>query len=111
MTVNVAAPKVPLILPPADAYGGDLVIPDIGIPGSVIDDLEGPWLELLTRERMRELVPERAADSHKGEFGRVLVIAGSTARTGSAHISSLCSLRSGAGLVSIAAPRSAVATI
>ena len=57
MTVTLAAPKVPLILPPADAYGGDLVIADIGIPGSVIDELEGPWLELLTRERMRELVP------------------------------------------------------
>ena len=33
MTVTLAAPKIPLILPPADAYGGDLVIADIGIPG------------------------------------------------------------------------------
>ena len=102
MTVTLAAPKMPLILPPADAYGGDLVIADIGIPGSVIDELDGPWLELLTRERMRELVPARAADSHKGDFGRVLVIAGSIGRTGAAHLTALGALRSGAGLVTIA---------
>jgi ADP-dependent NAD(P)H-hydrate dehydratase / NAD(P)H-hydrate epimerase len=111
MTVTLAAPKIPLILPPADAYGGDLVIADIGIPSSVIDELEGPWLELLTRERMRELVPSRAADSHKGDFGRVLVIAGSIGRTGAAHLAALGALRSGAGLVTIATPRSAVATL
>src|SRR5215471_12424000 len=106
MTVTLAAPKVPLILPPADVYGGDLVIADIGIPAAVIDELDGPWLELLTRERMRELVPARAADSHKGDFGRVLVIAGSFGRTGAAHLAALGALRSGAGLVTIATPRS-----
>src|SRR4051794_40641221 len=73
MTVTLAAPKLPLILPPADVFAGDLVIADIGIPGPVIEELEGPWLELLTREHMREIVPARAADSHKGDFGRVLV--------------------------------------
>jgi NAD(P)H-hydrate epimerase len=111
MTVTLAAPKIPLILPPADAYGGDLVIADIGIPAAVIDELEGPWLELLTRERMRELVPARAADSHKGDFGRVLVVAGSVGRTGAAHLAAIGALRSGAGLVTIATPRSCVATL
>jgi NAD(P)H-hydrate epimerase len=106
MTVTLAAPKLPLILPPADAYGGDLVIADIGIPSSVIDELDGPSLELLTRERMRELVPARVADSHKGDFGRVLVIAGSLGRTGAANLAATGALRSGAGLVTIAAPRS-----
>ena len=111
MTVTLAAPKIPLILPPVDAYGGDLVIADIGIPAGVIDELEGPWLELLTRERMRELVPVRAADSHKGDFGRVLVIAGSLGRTGAAHLAALGALKSGAGLVTVATARSCVATV
>jgi NAD(P)H-hydrate epimerase len=108
MTVTLAAPKIPLVLPPADAFAGDLVIADIGIPGSVIDELDGPWLELLTRERMRELVPARAAESHKGDFGRVLVVAGSVGRTGAAHLAALGALRSGAGLVTVATARSAV---
>ncbi|HET7619062.1 MAG TPA: NAD(P)H-hydrate dehydratase [Vicinamibacterales bacterium] len=106
MTVTLAAPKIPLVLPPADAYAGDLVIADIGIPAGVIDELDGPWLELLSRERMRELVPSRAADSHKGDFGRLLVIAGSLGRTGAAHLAALGALRSGAGLVTVATPRS-----
>jgi ADP-dependent NAD(P)H-hydrate dehydratase / NAD(P)H-hydrate epimerase len=111
MTVTLAAPKIPLILPPADAYGGDLVIADIGIPGAVIDELDGPWLEILTRERMRELVPTRAAESHKGDFGRVLVVAGSFGKTGAAHLAALGALKSGAGLVTVATPRSCVATV
>jgi NAD(P)H-hydrate epimerase len=106
MTVTMAAPKIPLVFPPADSRAGDLVIADIGIPYPVIDELEGPYLELLTREKMRELVPARTADSHKGDFGRVLVVAGSTGRTGAAHLAAQGALRSGAGLVTVATPRS-----
>ncbi len=106
MTVTLAAPKIPLILPPADSHGGDLVIADIGIPLPVLDEVGGPYIELLTRERMRELVPARAADSHKGDFGRVLVVAGSLGRSGAAHLAAIGALRSGAGLVTIATPRS-----
>jgi ADP-dependent NAD(P)H-hydrate dehydratase / NAD(P)H-hydrate epimerase len=106
MTITLAAPKIPLILPPADTHSGDLVIADIGIPLPILDDVEGPYIELLTRERMRELVPTRAADSHKGDFGRVLVIAGSLGRSGAAHLAATGALRSGAGLVTVATPRS-----
>jgi NAD(P)H-hydrate epimerase len=108
MTVTLAAPKIPLVFPPADRHAGDLVIADIGIPYPVIDELEGPYLELLTRERIRELVPTRAADSHKGDFGRVLIVAGSLGRTGAAHLAAVGALRSGAGLVTVATPRSCV---
>lgn len=106
MTITLGAPKIPLILPPADTYSGDLVIADIGIPFPILDDVEGPYIELLTCERMRELVPVRTADSHKGDFGRVLVIAGSVGRTGAAHLAAIGALRSGAGLVTVATPRS-----
>ena len=111
MTVTLGAPKIPLVFPPADSHGGDLVIADIGIPYPVFEELEGEYLELLTRERMREIVPARVADSHKGDFGRVLVVAGSNGRTGAAHLSAIGALRSGAGLVTIATPRSCVPII
>jgi len=111
MTVTLGAPKIPLVFPPADIQAGDLVIADIGIPTPLFDEVEGTYLELLTRERMREIVPSRAADSHKGDFGRVLVIAGSVGRTGAAHLCGMGALRSGAGLVTVATPRSCVATI
>ena len=111
MTVTLAAPKIPLVLPPADSFGGDLVIADIGIPPPVIDELEGPYIELLTRERMREVVPVRVAESHKGDFGRVLIVAGSMGKTGAAHLTAMGALRSGAGLVTVAAPRSCIPII
>ena len=106
MTVTLAAPKIPLVLPPADSHSGDLVIADIGIPLPLLDEVDGPYIELLTRERMRELVPARSAESHKGDFGRVLVVAGSLGRSGAAHLAALGALRSGAGLVTIATPKS-----
>ena len=106
MTVTLAAPKIPLVFPPADTHAGDLVIADIGIPHPVIEDLDGQHLELLTRDEMRELVPVRTPESHKGDFGRVLVIAGSLGRTGAAQLAALGALKSGAGLVTVATPRS-----
>jgi NAD(P)H-hydrate epimerase len=106
MTVTLAAPKLPLVLPPAEARAGDVVIADIGIPGDVIDGLEGPYIELLTREDVRALIEPRSADSHKGDFGRVLVIAGSRGKTGAAYLAALGALRSGAGLVTVATPAS-----
>src|SRR5688500_11486939 len=111
MTVTLAAPKIPLVLPPADSHAGDLVIADIGIPLPLLDDVAGPYIELLTRDRMRELVPARASDSHKGDFGRVLIIAGSLGKTGAAYLAAIGALKSGAGLVTIATPRSCLPII
>ncbi|HJR58076.1 MAG TPA: NAD(P)H-hydrate dehydratase [Vicinamibacterales bacterium] len=111
MTVTLAAPKIPLVLPPADKHAGDLVIADIGIPIPVLDESDGPYVELLTRERMRDLVSVRAPESHKGDFGRVLIVAGSVGKTGAAHLAAIGALRSGAGLVTVAAPKSCVPII
>jgi NAD(P)H-hydrate epimerase len=111
ITVTLAAPKVSLVLPPGEAHAGDLVIADIGIPTVVVDELEGNYLGLLTRENMRPLVQPRTGDSHKGDYGRVLVVSGSTGKTGAAHLAAMGALRSGAGLVTIATPRSCVPVI
>jgi hydroxyethylthiazole kinase-like uncharacterized protein yjeF len=106
MTVTLAAPKLPLILPPGETHAGDIVIADIGIPHEVVEGLEGPHVELLTPEQLRELVEPRAADSHKGDFGRVTVVAGSRGKTGAALLAAMGALRSGAGLVTVATPSS-----
>src|SRR5206468_10932741 len=84
LTITLAAPKLPLVLPPGELRAGDIVIADIGIPNEVIDALDGPRVELLTRGSMRELVTPRAPDSHKGDYGRVLLVAGPRGKTGAA---------------------------
>lgn len=105
-TVTFGAPKVPLVLPPAELQAGDIVIADIGIPADVIDAVDGPRIELLTRTLVRSLIQPRSADSHKGDYGHVLVIAGGRGHTGAAHLAGMGALKSGAGLVTIATPAS-----
>src|SRR5437867_6384013 len=102
LTITLAAPKIPLVLPPAELRAGDIVIADIGIPDEVLEGVDGPHLELLTRPAMRELITPRSPDTHKGDFGRVLVVAGSPGKTGAAHLAATGCLRSGAGLVIVA---------
>jgi NAD(P)H-hydrate epimerase len=104
LTVTLAAPKLPLVLPPGETYAGDVVIADIGIPHEVIDALEGPRVDLLTPEQLRGLVGPRAVDSHKGDFGRLTLAAGSMGKTGAAYLAAMGALRSGAGLVTVATP-------
>ena len=48
-------------------------------------------------------MPPRAPDAHKGDAGRVLVVAGSPGKTGAAHLALTGALRGGAGLVTLAA--------
>jgi ADP-dependent NAD(P)H-hydrate dehydratase / NAD(P)H-hydrate epimerase len=105
LTVTLGAPKLPLVLPPGETYAGDVVIADIGIPIEVFEGLDGSHIDLLTPEQMRALVAPRAADSHKGDFGRVTIVAGSIGKTGAAHLSAMGALRSGAGLVTVATPK------
>lgn len=108
MTVTLGAPKYPLVLPPGEDLSGAVVIADIGIPYEVIDRVDGPRVELMTPEQIRGLVPPRPADSHKGDFGRVTVVAGSRGKTGAAYLAASGALRSGAGLVTVATPAGCV---
>ena len=111
MTVTLAAPKLPLVLPPGEEHAGDVVIADIGIPHDIIDSVEGQHIELLTPEQLRDVVEPRAPDSHKGDFGRVTVVAGSRGKTGAAHLAAIAAIRSGAGLVTVATPCSVLPVV
>src|SRR5688572_27267555 len=111
VTVALGAPKLPLVLPPAESKSGEVVIADIGIPGDIFDQLDGPQIELLTREQMRPLLPPREPDAHKGDFGRVLVVAGSVGKAGAAVLCGQGAMRAGAGLVTVASPQSCQPTI
>ena len=111
LTVTLAALKIPLALPPAERLAGDVVIADIGIPGSVIERIDGARTYLLTPEDLAPLVVPRPVETHKGDVGRVTIVAGAPGTTGAAHLAGLAALRSGAGLVTVATPASCRATV
>jgi NAD(P)H-hydrate epimerase len=64
----------------------------------------------VTREPLPQL-PQRKPNSHKGDYGRALVVGGSLGMAGAPALAAMASLRSGAGLVSVATPRCAQATV
>lgn len=58
----------------------------------------------LTQELIKRILPSRSPDSHKGDYGHTLVIAGSKQFTGAAILCSTGCLRSGSGLTTLAFP-------
>ncbi len=60
---------------------------------------------------MQLRLPQRPTDAHKGTFGRVLIIAGSSGMSGAACLSATAALRAGAGLVTVAVPQAIQAIV
>ena len=104
-TVALAYPKLGEVIYPGLVYVGDLAVADIGIDCRAVKEVS-PNVELLEPKEVRWLVPTRAPDSHKGTYGHVLVMAGSRGKTGAAILACRAAMRTGAGLVTLAAPRS-----
>jgi NAD(P)H-hydrate epimerase len=104
-TVALARPKVPHVFPPARDLCGRVVVADIAIPPQAIAAAR-PTLSLNEPDSLRLALPVRRPDSHKGDYGHVLVVAGSRGKGGAARLSALGALRAGAGLVTAAVPES-----
>jgi NAD(P)H-hydrate epimerase len=80
----------------AKKYVGKLVVKDIGLPGE-FERFAGPGDVLLATR-------DRPAESHKGDFGRLLVIGGSGTFSGAPTLVALGAMRTGVDLTYIAAP-------
>jgi ADP-dependent NAD(P)H-hydrate dehydratase / NAD(P)H-hydrate epimerase len=103
LTVTFGAPKRGHVLPPACQAVGELLVADIGIPPAVMAASE-PALFLLEDRDVGEAFARRPRGAHKGDFGHVLLVAGSVGKTGAAVLAAAGALRSGAGLVTVATP-------
>jgi ADP-dependent NAD(P)H-hydrate dehydratase / NAD(P)H-hydrate epimerase len=102
-TVSFQFPKFSLLLPEHAKYTGKLVVKDIGIAMEVLDgvDQHKYWVE---PEKVRPLHKTFHAFSHKGDFGKVLLIGGSYGKIGAILLATKAALRAGAGLVSTFCP-------
>jgi NAD(P)H-hydrate epimerase len=59
---------------------------------------------VLNHDDVLRILPDRAKDAHKGNFGKVLLLCGSRGYTGAAYLAAMGALRSGAGLVFLGVP-------
>ncbi len=110
-TVTFTAPKVGQVLPPNCARVGELRVAAIGSPPSLYERDDSIFLSLVEPAMLAALFRPRVPWSHKGDFGHVLIVAGSRGKTGAAAMSGMAALRSGAGLVTVASAESAIPVI
>jgi hydroxyethylthiazole kinase-like uncharacterized protein yjeF len=106
LTVTFGLPKVGHLISPGLDYVGSLKIIDIGIPKRLVEE-EKIQTHLLEYEEIRRyLSVHRRPNTHKGDYGHLLVLAGSVGKTGAAAMACEAALRMGAGLVTLAIPKS-----
>jgi NAD(P)H-hydrate epimerase len=105
VTVTFGLPKVGQIISPHRERVGDLVVANIGFPRSLLE-ANTLKVSLLDDVIVGSFFPPRYLNSHKGTYGHVLAVAGSEGKTGAAILCARAALRAGAGLLTLAVPRS-----
>ena len=108
ITVALGYPKRGHVGFPGESFTGQMEVADIGLPAGLDEDVR---LELMTRDWAHSALPERPSDSHKGTFGRAMIVAGSRRFLGAAYLAAVAAGRVGAGLVTIAIPESLVSSV
>lgn len=103
-TITFTAPKVGQLVSQDSPCCGRIQVGNIGSPPELIEEVGKGNVRWVEPQEFRELPLVRQADSHKGKFGHVLVIAGSLGKSGAAILAGRGALRSGAGLVTLAVP-------
>lgn len=104
-TIVLASPKPCHIIYPAASFCGKQITADIGIPKYIINSINSTT-ELINFDMVKDALPERKPDSHKGNYGRMLSICGSVGMAGAAYFAATAAVKCGAGLVTSAVPKS-----
>lgn len=112
LTVTFTAPKPANVLPPASHFNGRLVVADIGSPPALVDEAPSKLFLMEDADARAWLEATRyTPDSYKNTHGHAFVVAGSRGMTGAAVLCADAAMASGAGLVTLAAPESALNAI
>ncbi|MDE6852075.1 MAG: NAD(P)H-hydrate epimerase, partial [Lachnospiraceae bacterium] len=99
-TVTFGVNKRGLVLYPGTQYAGEIVVADIGFPKQAVKKVS-PKAYTYQPMQIASLLPKRKNRSHKGSYGKVLVIAGSPQMSGACYFASAAAYRVGAGLVQV----------
>lgn len=102
-TVTFQTEKLGLALCPGREYAGKVIVADVGIDTSQLN-MGQDSVYSLAKEDYRKLLPCRPENSNKGDFGKLLIIAGSKGMAGAAYLNAMSAYMAGAGLVQIYTP-------
>jgi len=104
-TVTFTLPKIGQFSGAGGVCSGEVTVQDIGIPAKLVRELICP-VQTVDADFVRHSLPKRKTDGHKGTFGKLLVIGGSTGYTGAPYLTAAAAERSGCGLVYLGVPES-----
>jgi NAD(P)H-hydrate epimerase len=108
ITVTFSRPKIGFSNPSAQAWLGNLVVEDVGLPADLLAPYEvtsAEQVELISKMEVRNyLRPERRLDSHKRDYGHTLIIGGCNRYPHAPIFSGLAAYRAGCGLVTLDVP-------
>jgi hydroxyethylthiazole kinase-like uncharacterized protein yjeF len=107
-SVTFTAPKIAHVFPPACEQVGEWVVKQIGTPSEALEGEPGLFLNYAGQQDVAWIGQPRPASAHKGNYGHVLILAGSIGKTGAAAMTARAALRAGAGLVTVATAKSAL---
>lgn len=110
-TVTFTAPKIGQLISPQAGCCGQLVVREIGSPAALVEETGKGFVRWAGPDEFAGMPLIRAAESHKGSYGHLLLLAGSVGKTGAAVLAGQAALRGGAGLVTIATPEPALSVI
>ena len=88
---------------------GVTVVADIGSPPEAI--VSSLQLSVIPPDFLEPILAPRQVDSNKGHYGHVVVVGGSLGKAGAAAMAGMAALRAGAGLATVATPRSVLPTV
>jgi NAD(P)H-hydrate epimerase len=103
-TVTFTAPKIGQLLSRDAVCCGQLEVRQIGSPPTLTEEIGQRAARWAEPGEFAAMPLVRPADSNKGTFGHVLLLAGSVGKSGAAILAGRAALRAGAGLVTIATP-------
>lgn len=103
LTISLGCTKLGCELFPGKKYAGKIIPVSIGIDERCFSDMPDVCFTY-DREDLASILPTRCADSHKGTYGRILMITGSAGMSGAAFLSACAAYTAGAGLVRIYTP-------
>lgn len=111
-TVCLGCLKFGMTQYPLKKFCGKITVADIGIPKSAYNVIEGKReYYRIERNSLAGFPPKRERDAHKGTFGTVLVISGSSSMRGAAVFAVLGALKSGTGVVRLASVEKCIDTV
>ncbi|AAM25329.1 NAD(P)H-hydrate epimerase [Caldanaerobacter subterraneus subsp. tengcongensis MB4] len=103
ITITMHFLKPGLLIYPGIEYAGEVKIADIGIPSRLAAEVRPSYHYVVSQD---VALKSRNPDTHKGDYGKVLIVAGSRSMTGAAFMAAKSAVKTGSGLVRLAVPLS-----